>query len=413
VTVEERLRDARAPDEREAAARAWATVRAAAVKQPLDPAESGNVAERPRGDRLRPPRRSWVRRRSARLGPARSTGVHRALLAAVGAAAALALAAALTPAGASISRLVRHAVSAPKPHRVAPARPHLPSAGHVLVASPTGALIVDRDGTRHPIAGLRDPVWSPHGIYVAGVRGGALVALTPKGTLRWRLPGRNVRDPRWSADGLYIAYESGGALHRVWGNGTHDVEVTQGRGARAWAWRPGIATSAQTFVPELAYVTRRNVLILRHMFTGKVLWRRALGDLHARSLAWSPGGSRLVVVGRRAVILRGRDGRQVGTIPVPLRATPRAAAVSPDGRTAAMTAFDGESTSLLLAPLTPAGAPIRTALTRPGQLEAPTFSPDGRWILLGAANHWLLVPTNGGAPRTVAAAPGPVAGWVR
>jgi WD40-like Beta Propeller Repeat len=396
VSVEGRLRDARAPGEREAAARVWATVRAAAAAAPAPTSRS-----------------SWLRRRSAQPAPRRSARLRPSLLAAAGAAAALALAAALTPAGASISRLVRHAVSAPKPHRVAPAHPHLPSAGRVLLASANGASIVDRNGARHRLAGLRDPVWSPHGIYVAGVRGGALVALTPKGVLRWRLPGRNVRDPRWSADGLYIAYVSSGALHRVWGNGTHDVAVTDGRGARAWAWRPGIATSAQTFSPELAYVTRRSVLILRHMFTGKVLWRRDLGDLDARSLTWSPGGSRLVVVGRRAVILRGRDGRQVGTIPVPLPATPRAAAVSRDGRTAAVTAFDGETTTLVIAPLTPAGAPVRTALTRTGRLGAPTFSPDGHWILLAAANGWQLVPTNGGAPRTVAAARGAVVGWVR
>jgi hypothetical protein len=404
VSVEDRLRDARAPGEREAASRAWATVRAAAA-HPLDPTEEA------RSERIGPTRssRTGPTRRS-RLGPAPSARL-RLGLAVLASAAGLALIAALTPAGASISRLVRHAVSSPPAHHRAPARPHLPAAGRVLVASPTGAWVVQRGGARRRLAGLRDPAWSPHGLFVAGVRGGALVVLTPAGALRWRLPARDVREPRWSADGLYLAYESGGALHRVWGNGAHDVAVTEGRGAAAWAWRPGIATSAQTFAPELAYVTRSGDLILRHMFTGQVLWRRSLGDLHARALAWSPGGSRLVVVGPRALVLRGRDGRPTGTIPVP--GTPLAAAVSPDGRTAAVVGFDGARSALVLAPLTPAGAPTSTPLDVAGRLGAPHFSPDGRWVLVSGGNRWLLVPTHGGAPRTLAAPTGAVAGWVR
>jgi hypothetical protein len=383
MTVEDRLRDVPAPGEREAASRAWATVRAAAPAAP--------------------PRRV-------------TTGSGPFVVLAAAAALALALAAALTPAGASISRLVRHAVDPPPAHHRAPAHPRLPARGRVLVATPGAAWVVHRSGAAKRLADVRDPAWSPHGIYVAGARKDSLVVLTPAGALRWRLPGRDVRDPRWSADGLYVAYESAGALHRVWGNGAHDVEVTEGRGARAWAWRPGVATSPQTFAPELAYVTRGGELILRHMFTAKVLWRRPLGALRARSLAWSPDGRRLVVVGRRVVILRGRDGKALGTIPVPAGAAPRAAAVSPDGGTAALTSGG----TLVAAPLRPAGAPVRTLLTRPARLGAPTFSPDGRWVLVTSGAKWLFVPVGGGPPRTVTpagrafggAAPR-VAGWTR
>jgi hypothetical protein len=368
--VETRLREATAPGEREAAARAWAVVQAAAPAAPIP---------------SRHPRRRPV------------------LVAAGAGAAALALAAALTPAGASISRLVRHAVSsAPARHR-APARPRLPARGRVLVATATGTWVMQASGARHRLPGLRDPAWSPHGIYVAGVRAGAVVALTPNGSVRWTLPAEHPRHPAWAPDGRYVAYASGGALHRVWGDGSHDVRVREGGGAKAWAWRPGIAESPQTFAPELAYVTRRGELVLRHMFTGQVLWRRTLPGLRPRALAWSGDGRRLVVVGRRAVLLRGSDGRLLGTIPIPGGAAPRALAVSPDGHNVAVTSDVVGTTNSQLAfgPALRTPAPLRVLLSGAPRIGTPAFAPDGRWLLVPVGAKWLLVPTAGGTPRTL------------
>jgi hypothetical protein len=185
------------------------------------------------------------------------------------------------------------------------------------------------------------------------------------------------------------------------------VQVLDQRAVRQRTWERGVGETLACGTGACAVAVASQL----RGFTGQEVAVELRGG--RLSLAWSPGGTRLVVVGRRALFLRGGDGRPLGTIPVPAAATPRAAAVSPDGHTAAVTAIDGERTTLVLAALTPAGAPVRTALTQTGRLGAPTFSPDGRWILVTNGDRWLLVPTRGGAVRTTAATLGAVAGWVR
>ena len=358
MTVEERLREARAPGEREAAARAWAVVQADALAR-KPPDGTGRAAK------LRTSRR-------------------RVALASAG-AAALALAATLTPAGASISRFVDRAMSAPARHHAAPPAA-LPARGRVLVATPTATWVLGAHRARRTFPGLHDPAWSPHGRFVAGVRGGTLTVLTPAGRTVWSLPASGARDPSWAPDGRYIAYSRSGSLRLVWGNGTHDTAVAEGSGAAAWAWRPGIADSPQTFAPELAYVTERGTLLLRHMFTGKVLWRRHVGP-DTVSLAWSPGGGWLVAAGHSTRLLRA-DGWIIGSY-----GPAQAVAFAPRSSRFALAA----GKQLLLSRATsPSG--IRTVATSRQPFSGPSFSPDGRWLLAAAGQRWVLVRTGLAAP---------------
>ncbi len=70
----------------------------------------------------------------------------------------------LTPAGATVGRLIRHALGVPHPAR---ALFSLPSAGRVLVSGAGGTWIVSADGSRRRVGSWQQASWSPHGIYIA------------------------------------------------------------------------------------------------------------------------------------------------------------------------------------------------------------------------------------------------------
>ena len=89
------------------------------------------------------------------------------------AAAAVALvAAAVTPPGRSVVNAIRDAVGREKVVGVRDAEPELvrlPAPGRLLVQSPRGAWVVQRDGSRRLLGPYRDASWSPRGLFVAGV----------------------------------------------------------------------------------------------------------------------------------------------------------------------------------------------------------------------------------------------------
>src|SRR5205823_7269551 len=80
-----------------------------------------------------------------------------------------------------------------------PALFSLPTSGQLLVASDRGVWVVQSDGSKRLLRRYRDPSWSPHGIYLAALRGHELRALEPDGAVHWSLarPGR-LASPRWS-----------------------------------------------------------------------------------------------------------------------------------------------------------------------------------------------------------------------
>src|SRR5947208_982595 len=119
----------------------------------------------------------------------------------------------------------------------------LPTSGRLLVQSAKGPWLVEPDGSRRLLGPYRDVSWSPHGLFLAATRPNELLALDPKGHVRWSLARPAVRFPRWtgSRTDTRIAYLSGSRLHLVAGDGTRDVDLC-GEPATALvapAWRPG------------------------------------------------------------------------------------------------------------------------------------------------------------------------------
>jgi hypothetical protein len=192
----------RAPNEHEVGERAWAVVRAAyETREPV----------------------SWPRRHARPL--------------AAGALVAAAVAAALSPPGRSVVHSLRKAVGV---EHAETELFSLPAPGRLLVSGSGGTWIVNADGSRRRLGPYRDATWSPHGLFVAATNANELVALDPKGNVRWTLPRRSPRFPAWTGTrtDTRIAYIAGGRLRIVAGDGTGDHAV--GRAALvAPVWRPG------------------------------------------------------------------------------------------------------------------------------------------------------------------------------
>jgi hypothetical protein len=230
----DRLRRAAPPGSADAAARARAVVLAA-------------HAERA------PARR--VRRWGPRTVAATATG----LVLALGAGAVAA-----TAPGDRVRSWVDDVVSGSPPPR--PALDRLPAAGRLLVSGPGGAWVVAQDGSRRRLGPYTQPTWSPHGRFVAAVRGRQLVAVDPTGAVRWTLAAAApVRDPRWGPTGFRVAYRAGPALRVVAGDGSGDRLVAAGVAPVAAAWRPAGSRN------ELTYVSVDGALVAVDVDTGAVL----------------------------------------------------------------------------------------------------------------------------------------------
>jgi hypothetical protein len=176
-----------APHEREAEERAWEVVRAAyEQREPV----------------------AWPRR-------------HWPALAAAAAAAAVLVAAALSPPGRSVVHSLRKAVGVKQAEE---GLFSLPAPGQLLVTSREGTWLVHADGSKRLLGRYRDASFSPHGLYVAGTRANQLVALDPRGNVRWTLARPSPRAPIWTGTrtNTRITYLSRGRLRIVAGDGTGD-----------------------------------------------------------------------------------------------------------------------------------------------------------------------------------------------
>ena len=177
------------PNERAAEDRAWAVVRRAyAEREPV----------------------AWPRRHA------------KPLLA--GALVAAAVAAVLSPPGRSVVHSIRKAVGV---EHAQPGLFSLPAPGELLVTSRSGAWLVHDDGSKRLLGRYRDVAFSPHGLFIAATRANQLVALDPKGNVRWTLSRPSPRFPAWTGTrtDTRIAYLSDGKLHVVAGDGTGDQTI--------------------------------------------------------------------------------------------------------------------------------------------------------------------------------------------
>ena len=346
-----------APDEQGAEERAWEVVRAA--YQQRAPA---------------------VRRRSFRR-PAGGLAAAVVLLGAV----------ALSPAGATVGRLIDRALGV---QHAAPELFSLPAPGRLLVSGPGGTWTVGGDRSTRRIGPWNEASWSPHGLYLAVAGTDQLAAVNPRGVPQWTLARPDVSDPRWySPTGYRVAYLSGDDLRVVSGDGTGD-HLLAARVARvAPAWRPGHPY-------QLAYLAANGRLVVRDGDTGARLWSAKPG-VAVRQLAWSADGGRLLALSPERVLIYAGDGRLLaarsasGDVPIV------DGALSPDGRTLALLAGGGSSAVVVYG--VAARHPVTRRVLAGAGLGQVAWSPDGRWVLISwpAANQWVFVRVVG-PPRIAA-----------
>lgn len=353
MNLERELSRLRAPDEDGARQRAWEVLRVA--------------------DREHTPVNRRRARRTMALAPAVIT---------------LVAALALTPAGATVSRLISHALGVPHAAR---ALVPLPAPGRLLVSAHGETWIVSADGARHRLGAWREASWSPHGLYIAVVSGDQIAALNPHGTIQWALKRPAVSDPRWYAPtGFRVAYRSGHTLRVVAGDGTGDRQLAVEVAPVAPAWRP-----AHPY--QLAYLTRHH-LVLRDADSEQVIWTRPANGAH--KLAWSADGTRLLVLSHRSARVLTGTGKTVASIansPGPLLD----GSLSPNGRTVALVR-GGADPGVAISHLSSPRPRASTVLPGPG-MQQVVWSPNGRWLLISwpAADQWAFVAV-AGQPRIAA-----------
>jgi hypothetical protein len=314
------------------------------------------------------------------------------------AVAAIALvAAALSPPGRAVLGSLRDALapggSLPRPASLGA----LPAPGRLLVESAGAAWIVNRDGSRRRLGAYRDATWSPHGLYVAAVAGGQLVALDPKGDVRWTIPHqRPVADPAWSPSGIVrsdtrIAYRAGSTLHLVGGDGVGDRTIAYRVAPVRPAWKPG---------PErvLAWMTGRGVLSVGEAETGRWLWS-ARPRPGVDSLEWSSDGALLLATGPRGLDAYDARGLRVWHEDAPAGTRIVTAAFVPRTHRIVEARGRGSQTTVSLVP----GG--RVLFRAAGEISGVAAAPDGRWLLLAwrSADQWLFLRTTP-ARRVVAVA---------
>ena len=300
---------------------------------------------------------------------------------AVAAVLAAVVAAALSPPGQAVFGSLRDAVRGAE--NAKPALFALPTDNsRILVSSALGTWVIQSDGSKRLLRGYREAAWSPHGLYLAAVRGHELRAIEPNGAVHWAI-GRAgpIRSPIWSSDGFRVAYFAGGVLRIVNGDGTGDHVLTR-------TARPGIA-AWQPDSHMLAYVGRAGnirIVDVDNPRRGAVIPT----TLAPRKLLWAPDSRRLVGVGQHTVAVFGQRGpqlRRLGRGKADIVAT----AVSPDGRQVAFVESLGGQSSLQLAGIK-RGAP-RRVFRGAGDFAGVGWAPDGRWLLLDwrSADQWLFI----------------------
>jgi Tol biopolymer transport system component len=353
------------PGEEEARDRAWRVVRAAF-------AEREHV--------------TWPRR-------------HTRPLVAV-AAAAVVVAAALSPPGRAVLNSIRDAVGREQVKQAKPALTSLPAMGRLLVSSGEGTWTVYYNGSRRNLGPYSEADWSPHGIFIVGTRGNQLVTVepaAPKPSVHWVISRpQQLGHPRWAPDGYRIAYLAGPQLRVAVGDGSGDKFVATAAPV-APAWRPLPIREPVGSRHVLTYVDPAGRVVAIDTDSRTRLWRIDTGPDRVRALAWSDDGRRLLVLGQTSVQIRGPNGRLVAEFLT--KGPSLAAAFAPRSHRLAFSVgalvLVGNSDTL------PQGVhPVFSRLA--GAITDLAWSPDGRWLLAAwpTADEWLFIRSTRVPSRT-------------
>lgn len=342
------LEDLKPPEGEAAAERAWEIVRAAfAQREPLS-------------HRLpHPPRRGIL------LGWTALT-----LLLAVAAAA-------FSQPGRAVVDHVRRVVGVEK---AAPALFSLPTAGRLLVSSDPGVWVVNADGTKRLLPGYREASWSPFGRFIVAARENELAALEPNGSVRWTLARHGAGFPRWTGTetDTRIAYVDRSGIRTIAGDGTGDRLLVR-RGTGPVAWQPGDSHM-------LAYVSGRRLRVIDTDTSRSVLAIDHGIEGRPTAIEWSSDGRRLLVLAPHALRVYDDHGRLVGQED-PSEGWPDVAATFRPGTHEVTVArvHGGQSSVYTL--------DGRDLFSGTGVFSELSWSPDGRWLLVGwrTADQWVFV----------------------
>ncbi len=307
----------------------------------------------------------------------------RHLVAALVVALGAVVAAVLSPPGRAVFHQVREAVGV---QHAAPALFSLPTRGRLLVVSAAhgGVWLVHDNGLKRRLGSYDDAQWSPHGRFLVATNASSLVALDPRGDVRWSLIRREPRSPRWEGTltDTRIAYISASGLRVVAGDGTGDKLIDRRAKDAPPAWDTAKAHT-------LAYESSGTV-VLRNTDTGRIDWRAPIGVVPS-GLEWSDDGHYLAVVsGQRIVVLdaRGHVRRTVSM----LGASLTEGAFAPGSHRFAVVVRSGSRSEVRVVDVDRPGH-ARLLFAGPGAFGDIAWSPDARWLLVAwpTADQWLFL----------------------
>ena len=321
--------------------------------------------------------REAVERRRRMLRPALAIAVLVAALTAV-----------LSPPGMAVLDEIREVVGV---ERAQPALFSLPAHGRLLVSSDVGVWVVERNGSKRLLGDYGEASWSPFGRFVVATRENELAALEPDGDVRWTLGRPGVQSPRWAGTetDTRIAYVDRAGIRVVAGDGTGDRLLVP-RARAPIAWRPGTDF-------QLAYADQLGRIVLVDASSGDVLWRTR-PDAKVAELEWTSNGRRLVARRINATddlaVYTARGAPYTG---FRTKGVVTTAAARPGLHARAVAVLTNGQSRLLM-------PDVRgSALSGPGALQDLTWSPNGRWLLVGwpSADQWVFVRADGKRIRAV------------